>query len=265
MDQSPTTSQGQGLAELDESFDSGQLDRSVWVPNHAAHWSSRAATEATWSIRDDALHLTIPPEQPLWCPDLHEEPLKVSCIQSASYSGPAGSPDGPQPFRDGLVVREVQPTLWGYIPTGGCLGVTMRANVDQASMFAFYLSGIEDRPERSGEICVAEIFGSSVRDGRTEVGMGIKAFRDPALTEAFTTVELELDITVDHDYTVVWTGDNVLFRIDGRVLHEVHQSPNYPMQLQIGVFDFPRQRPSGAVGFVPELIVSRVWGRPAQR
>jgi len=248
--------------ELEEHFDGEHLDPDVWVPYYLAHWSSRAESAATWSIRDGALHLTIPHGQSLWCPDRHEEPLRVSCIQSASFSGPVGSTIGPQPFRDGLVVREQQPTLWGYTPRGGHIEVRMRARVDAASMFAFWLSGIEDQPERSGEICVAEIFGSSIRDAGAEVGMGIHRFRDPALVEAFTAVPMELDTTIDHDYAVDWSEQDVVFSIDGRQVHRVDQSPDYPMQLMIGVFDFPaRRRPADAL-LVPELVVSHVRGGP---
>lgn len=33
--------------------------------------------------------------------------------------------------------------------------MTVRGSVTERSMFAFWMSGIEDQPERSGEICVA--------------------------------------------------------------------------------------------------------------
>ena len=152
--------------------------------------------------------------------------------------------------------------MWGYIPMYGRIGIRMRARVDASSMFAFWLSGIEDRPERSGEICVAEIFGSSIRDGRADVGMGIHEFADPALEEAFTAVPLALDTTVDHDYEVAWSPADVVFSVDGERVHRVEQSPAYPVQLMIGVFEFPDRRPSGSPPSTPELIVSRVHGRP---
>jgi hypothetical protein len=248
------------MRELDERFQTGTLDPEVWVPSYLAHWSSREAAAATYAIEDGALRLSIPPEQGLWCPGLHEEPLRVSAIQSGSYSGPVGSTDGPQPFRTGLVVREQQPTLWGYTPTRGTVEVRMRGIVDEASMFAWWLAGIEDRPHRSGEICVAEVFGRDIQGPRVEIGMGIHRFRDPALAEAFSKVALEIDVADDHDYAVTWSARSVEFSIDGRAVHHVEQSPDYPMQLMIGVFDFPAQRASDAARFVPHIVVSRVRG-----
>ena len=72
---------------LHEDFSSGALDETVWFPYYLPHWSSRSEAAATFDVSSGALHLSIPPEQPLWCPDRHEEPMKVSCIQTGSFSG----------------------------------------------------------------------------------------------------------------------------------------------------------------------------------
>ena len=159
---------------LDEHFDGDTLDADVWFPYYLPHWSSRAESAATWTLEGGDLHLTIPAEQPLWCAELHEEPLRVSCIQSASFAGPVGSAIGQQPFREGLRVAEEQPTRGGTRRTTGAVEVRMRGVITPRSMVAFWMSGVEDRPERSGEICVAEIFGDAVGDGVAEVGMGVR-------------------------------------------------------------------------------------------
>jgi hypothetical protein len=42
----------------------------------------------------------------------------------------------------------------------------------------------------------------------------------------------------------------------------VHEAPDYPMQLIIGVFDFPDRAPAGEADVpVPELVVRRVLAR----
>jgi len=239
---------------LDERFTGRDLDRSVWFPYYLPHWSSRAESAATWEVRDGELHLTIPPEQPLWCPDLHPEPLRVSCLQS-------GSLPGQQPFAEGLVVREDHPAFWGYTPRCGSVEVRMRATVSPRSMFAFWMSGIEDEPHRSGEICVAEVFGDAVDDEGAAVGIGVHRFRDPELVEEFSADRFPLDVSRFHRYGVDWRPDGLTFSIDGEVVRRVRQSPTYPMQLMIGVFDFPAKA-TGADEPVPELVVSHVIGRP---
>src|ERR671937_1487119 len=94
-----------GKTEIDERFDTGWLNEEVWTPAYLPAWSSTRAAAATYALDDDGLCLTIPPDQPLWCADLHDGPLRVSAVQSGNWSGPVGSTRGQQPFRDGLVVR----------------------------------------------------------------------------------------------------------------------------------------------------------------
>ena len=250
-------------AELDERFPGGALDLEVWFPYYLPHWSSREDSKATYVVRDGELHLTIPADQPEWCADLHAERLRVSAIQSGTWSGPLGSTLGQQPFRPGLVVREEQAPMAGYTPRYGQVEVRMRGIVTARSMVAFWMIGIEDRPERSGEICVAEIFGDAVRDGSAAVGMGIHQFRDPALREEWAAERFHLDVAAFHVYGVDWRPGSLTFTIDGRVVRRLDQAPEYPMQLMIAVFDFPEKAVDGGEPPVPELIVSHVRGRAA--
>ena len=249
--------------ELDERFEGDALDPEVWFPYYLPHWSSREQSAATYSIRDGELHLSIPTDQSLWCPDLHDEPLRVSGIQTGSFAGPVGSKIGQQPFKEGLRVTEEQPTFWGYTPRFGRIEVDMRGTLTPRSMFGFWLAGIEDRPERSGEILVAEVFGDEIEDGSAAVGMGIRSFRDPDLIGDFSTPRLEIDVSERHTYAVVWNPESVEIVVDEVPVRRIDQSPGYPMQLMIGVFDFPARDPSGIwANHVPELVVSSVKGSP---
>ncbi|HEU5111915.1 MAG TPA: glycoside hydrolase family 16 protein [Acidimicrobiia bacterium] len=249
--------------ELDEEFEVDELNTEIWFPYYLPHWSSREESAATWFIRDGELHLLIPADQPLWCPGLHEEPLRVSGIQTGSFAGPVGSTTGQQPFEDGLTVREQQPTFWGYTPRYGRIAGRMRGALTPRSMFGFWLAGIEDRPERSGEILVAEVFGDAIEDGSAAVGMGIRSFRDPGLTGDFSTPRLEIDVSEPHTYAVVWNPAFVEIVVDDVPVRRIGQSPGYPMQLMIGVFDVPARDPSGIwADHVPELVVSSVKGAP---
>lgn len=244
---------------MEDRFDGDELDRSLWVPWYLPHWSSRAAAQATYEVRDGELRLSIPPGQRLWAEGIHETPLRVSGVQSANYSGPVGSTIGGQPFLPGQTVREEQEQFWGYTPLYGHVEIRMRAVLSPRSMAAFWLSGIEDRPERSGEICVVEVFGTAPQD----IGMGLHRFRDPVLTEEWGTVTLPIDVAEFHTYAVDWRPDLLLFSVDGTIVKRVNQAPEYPVQLEIAIFDFPEKADlvPGEVP-VPELIVSHVAGRP---
>ncbi|MGA5305336.1 glycoside hydrolase family 16 protein [Nucisporomicrobium flavum] len=242
---------------MEDLFGGQELDRDVWLPYYLPHWSSREASAATYRVRGGELTLSIPPEQGLWCEGTHAEPLRVSAVQSASFSGPVGSPVGGQPFREGLLVATEEPGFFGYTPLYGHVEVRARGIVTPRSMVAFWMSGTEDKPQHSGEICVMEIFGSSVRDGSCEVGMGLHRFRDPGLTEDWAAPRLDIDVAEFHTYGVDWAPGSLSFTVDGEVVKRVGQSPNYPMQLMLAVFDFPAK---GGPAAVPELIVSHVRG-----
>ena len=245
---------------MDDRFVGDALDTEVWLPYYLPHWSSRASSAPTYRVAGGELRLSIPPDQGLWCEDRHDGPLRVSGIQSASFSGPVGSTVGGQPFRDGLLVAAEEPAFWGYTPRYGHVEVRARGVLSPRSMMAFWLSGIEDEPHRSGEICVMEIFGDAVRPGSADVGIGLHKFRDPGLTEDWSTVALSLDVTEFHTYAVDWQPGSLVFTVDGAEVRRIGQAPDYPVQLMLAVFDFPARAVAGEDVPVPELIVSHVRG-----
>jgi hypothetical protein len=247
-------------APRNETFCTGP-DLSVWTPSYLPAWSSRAAAAATWAAGPDGLTLSLPPDQPLWCPDTHETPLRVSGIQSANWSGPVGSTAAPQPFRPGLRVQERQPVRFGLVPHFGRVEVECRAAVASGSMFSAWLVGLEDAPDRSGEICLVEVFGDSARTdpgGATTVavGTGVHPFRDPRLHEEFSADRYPLDVGDWHRYAADWHAGGVDFFVDDVLVRSVGQAPDYPMMLLLAVFDFPQQVSDPA--FVPQLTVRRV-------
>jgi beta-glucanase (GH16 family) len=105
-------------------------------------------------------------------------------------------------------------------------------------MVALWMIGFEDAPERSAEICIFEIFGSSVGSGTATTGLGIHPFGDPLLHDEFLKIQLAADVTDFHTYSADWTSDCVKFYFDDQFVAEVEQSPNYPMQLMLNVYEF---------------------------
>ena len=246
-----------------DDFDGSELDTSVWVPSYLPMWSSRRDSAATYAVADSQLRLSIPLDQGLWCAGDHEPALRVSGVQSGVFSGPVGSSIGQQPFRDGLVVKEFQPTQWGWTPHFGRIEVRARMGLSPRSMASAWLVGLEDQPDRSGEICVFEVFGNTLGadgDRSAAVGCGIHPFRDPALSEEFGTTQLPIDVAQFHTYTADWRPGRVDFGVDGEHLRTVHQAPSYPMQLMIGVFDFPAGEPPAT--HVPTFDIDVVRGEP---
>jgi hypothetical protein len=223
------------------------LDTDVWLPHYLPQWSSRAESAATYEIAGSELRLTIPPGQGLWCAGDHEPPLRVSGIQS-------GVASNQQPFRDGQAVREPQETRWGWTPHHGRIEICARMDLSPRSMASVWMIGLEDEPERCGEICVFEVFGDAPR----AVGSGIKNFRDPALSWEFDAPELDIDIAEHHVYAADWRPGRVDFSLDGEHVKTVNQAPEYPLQFMVAVFDFPAK--GGSSEHVPQLAVDYIRG-----
>lgn len=245
-----------------EEFEGEVLDESRWLPHYLPHWSSRAESAATYELVGSELRLSIPPGQGLWCAETHANPLRVSGLQSGVFSGPAGSTVGQQPFADGQVVREEQPAWWGWTPQLGRIEVRARMELSETSMASVWMVGLEDSPERCGEICVFEVFGNTISaDGSTaDLGTGLHPFRDPALVEEFSADTQQLDVRDLHTYAVEWRPDGVDFLLDDRLVRTSRQAPSYPMQMMIAVFDFPVA--GSPPTHTPVLAVDEVRGRP---
>lgn len=257
------------MTGFSDDFDGADLDRSTWVASYLPLWSSTAASAATYTVHNSRLSLTIPTDQGLWCAEDHRPPLRVSGIQSGSYSGPVGSTRGQQRFREGQTVREEQPRFEGWLPAPGPDGarhveIRCAMTISPRSMAAMWLSGFEDDPEQEqcGEICVVEVFGRSLAAGppSAEIGMGIKAFRDPALHQDFRAPRVEIDVAELHTYAVDWDATEAVFTIDGVEVRRCPAPPTYPMQVMIGVFDFPEWSNGSDDQLVPELVVDWVRG-----
>ena len=227
------------MAARTEHFEGSDLAGDRWVPWYLPHWSSRETSRATYDVAGSVLRLRIPTGQGLWCADRHRPPLRTSTIASGLYAGPLGSMVGQQPFADGLTVAEEQEPFRGWLVEGGRLTVRARADLTARSMVSVWLTGFEDQPDRCGEVCVFEVFGDTVTPTSAGVGAGVHEFRDPALREDFSVTPVGLDLREWHDYSVTMSAGGCAWSVDGQSLRTSDQCPAYPLQLFVGVFDFP--------------------------
>ena len=161
----------------------------TWFPHYLPAWSSRERSRASHRLDADGLTLDIPVDHPLWCEGDHDPPLRVSGVQSGNWSGPVGSTHGQQRFREGQVVLEEQERFEGWLPSArGRPGRDLGPDGPLAPLDGRALDERASRTTRPS--CSAASSASSRSSARTsartadpsaEVGVGIKAFRDPAL------------------------------------------------------------------------------------
>ena len=242
--------------EFTDGFDRGALDPGRWLAAYLPQWSSRERSAPRYAFEAGRLVLQIAADQPPWCPRWDGE-TRVSSIQTGVFAGPLGSPIGQGRFRPELVVTEEQAPARLYTPSYGRIETRIAALADPDSMVALWMIGFEDEPERSGEICICEIFGRDVGPGSVRVGMGIHPFGDPRLVDDFEPVELPIDPTTMHTYAAEWTPTGVDFLVDDRSVKHTDQAPDYPMQLMLGIYEF---RPSAASAYPKRFVVDYVRG-----
>lgn len=243
--------------DVDERFPGDALDTGRWWPFYTPHWSSRDRTAARYTV-SDGLRLRIDADTEPWAPEWDGD-VRVSHLQTGQLSGPVGTAAGQHRFREGLVVREAQPEHRLWLPHFGVIEVRMSAVRHPDAMVAFWPIGFEERPEQSGEICIAEIFGSEIDDDGGWVGVGVKPQNDPRLREDFEKVRVDGDLTQPHDYAVEWSPDRVRFFIDGRWVKTVAQTIDYPVQLMLDLYELPHpDRARDAASFPLVAHVERV-------
>jgi hypothetical protein len=244
--------------EFDERFTARALDAERWVAHYLPQWSTPERSAARFDLVPGRLRLRIEADQPAWRDDA--DGLRVSNIQTGAHSGPVGSPIGQHRHTTGLTVITPQPTRRLYTPTHGMVEAVLRASPDPTCMLAFWLVGFEEHPEQSGEICVAELFGSAIGPSASRVRIGVKAHHDPHLRDDMEEVRLDIDATSWHGYAATWTPEEIRFFVDDQLVRTVHQGLDYPLQLMVDLFEFPTTEVRDPAAYPKVAEVSAVRG-----
>lgn len=222
------------LPDVRDEFATGP-DPSLWVTSYLAHWTTPERAEARYATTADGLQLRIDADQLDW--RLEDAPMRVSNLQTGSFSGEVGSARGTHRHRDGLAVRTTTPTRLLWAPRKGRVDIRLSASDDVGCMVAAWLIGTEhESAEDAGEICVFEIDArqdSSPWTART----GIKAHNDDRLRTQMTTVALPVDPRQPHTWTVIWGDGETLVGCEGEVVFRSLQSPDYPLFLMFDLFE----------------------------
>lgn len=223
---------------FDDEFDGDVLDGDKWIPYYLPQWSSRERSKPNYHFADGCLVLKITDDQKPWCPEFNGD-VKCSSIQTGVYAGKLGTSEGQHRFNPECLVREEQENRKTYVDQYGYFEIRAKALSTPSNVVALWMIGYEDKPERCAEICIFEIKGGNVSQEKAVVGYGIHAFNDPDLEEAFYEDMFNLDVTSFHIYAAEWTPDGVTFYIDNQKIRTVLQSPAYPMQFMLNIYEVP--------------------------
>jgi hypothetical protein len=108
--QVPMTKPWVGSVRFEDDFDSPTLEESLWLPAYLPHWSSREASRPRYRIESGNLVLMIEPDQQPWCPEFNGS-IRLSNLQTGTFSGSLGSSIGQHRFSHECRVREEQRTI----------------------------------------------------------------------------------------------------------------------------------------------------------
>lgn len=243
--------------EWNDEFEGLELDTRKWLPYYLPQWSSKERSAPRYTFRDGYFVLQITEDQQPWCPEF-DGTVKASCVQTGLFSGPVGSQHGQLRFNPNLVVRESQRNVQLYTPQYGYFECRAKAIATRGNHVSLYMIGYEDTPERSGEINMFEIFGKDVGHTSANIGYGIHPWGDPNLVDEFYQDPLEIDATKFHIYAHEWTPTHIDFYVDNQKIRRIDQSPAYPMQFMLSLYELPGVDADAA--YPKEFVVDYIRG-----
>jgi beta-glucanase (GH16 family) len=138
-------------------------------------------------------------------------------------------------------VSEAQPAVKLYTPHYGYFETRLKAVPIPGYMVALWMTGFEQHPEQSAEICICEIFGREITAESAQIGYGLRPFGDPELTDEFYQDRISINAANYHIYAAEWTPTNVSFLIDNVKTRTIFQTPDYPMQFMLSFYELPDQ------------------------
>ena len=191
-----------------------------------------------YSLQNGSLVLQITKDQQPWCPEFDGE-VKCSSIQTGEFAGPVGSKLGQHRFNPECTVREAQNNIQTYAPQYGYFELRAKGVKSAANHVALWMIGYEDTPDRSGEIDLFEIMGASIRSTTSQVGYGVRRWSDPMLEDEFYEEFFQIDAAQYHIYGMEWFPTHLDFYIDNQKIKTSSQSPKYPMQFMLSLYELP--------------------------
>jgi hypothetical protein len=224
--------------EFHDEFERSDLDLTKWIPYYLPHWSSREKSMPRYRLDEQGLALHIDADQMPWCPEFDGQ-VKCSSLQTGLFAGPLDSPIGQHRFNSRCVVREVQTTQRTYTPLYGYFEARVKAVRSSKHLVALWMIGFEEVPTESGEIAIFEVFSDQITAEGSEIRYGVHPWQDPHLTDEFYRDVLPIDATKFHVYAAEWTPSHIDFYVDNTKRRTILQSPNYPMQFMMGIYELP--------------------------
>ena len=251
--------------EVEDTFAGPSLDERLWFPHHLAGWSSREASAAHYEV-DGGLRLRIDADQPPWSPEFD------------GGHAPRRSRPGSTPGRSGAAsARSISATGLSSARNRGASRSTRRSTGSRGSLSRHRRPGQHGRPvddrfrgraDQIGRDLRLREFGRDVAPRRPRSGW---ASIRSAIRRSATNSRPRRSPSTHAERTLFGALDQHRSRVlrRDRLVKVVDQSPAYPMQFMLDIYEFsdgpglpsPRPLPEGLRGrVVPRLSAGRRTG-----
>ena len=248
----PVSKDGYEL-EFEDTFDGDSLDLTRWLPHYLPQWSSREASAARYEVGGGALRLVIEADQPPWCPSSTARPGSPRCRPGSSPARSA-APSASRASRRGWWSARPRRTPGSTRPSTACSSC---ARSDRRS--PLHGGAVDDRVRGRARPVGGDLH---LRDLRPRRGGrpgrrrdGPASLGDPRIRDEFSVEDLAIDARDFHVYAAEWTPGYVAFFVDHQLVKLVEQSPGYPMQFMLDIYEFPEDQPPQPADAYPKQFV----------
>lgn len=246
--------------EFSDEFEGEELNKTNWLPFYLPFCCPNGIVIPSYEIRKGNLALKITEEQVSWFSEFDGQ-IKGSSIQTGIYSEikeEVTDLHTNEFVNDMFSVNQFKNT---YLPQYGFFEIRARMLITNSNIVSFRMRGYDGKEKISAEIYVFEIKGNSVKSNAAKIGHGIRKFHDQKIKEEFYESTVDIDVSRFHCYAAEWDSKKITFYIDNKKIRQIDQSPDYPMQLMLGIFEFPVFEKDIIDRIYPkELIVDYVRG-----
>lgn len=102
--------------------------------------------------------------------------------------------------------------------------------------------GVEEQPHQSAEICLFELKGWNVAQEKATIGYGVHPFGDGKIKDEFYEQEFSINVKEWNIYALQWEKDKIVFYINGEKIKVINQSPDYPVQIMLDLYDLENKK-----------------------
>jgi hypothetical protein len=186
-------------------------------------------------VSNGSVKLLIEQDQKVWL----AQSDRASNLQTAHFSGPKGSQLGQFRYNPNFLVTADIPNVKNYTPQFGYFETRIKAVPITGYHIALWMIGYD--AAQAGELRVFEIHGGNVTAEKSRVYYGILGWNDPMLHDEIFEDHVDINAAEFHIYAVEWTPTHLDFFVDNVKIRTIPQSPQYPMQFMLGVYERPHE------------------------